>query len=119
MKIPIIELTHAAYHHIRSLMKKRAGEPLFRVSIKKTGCSGYMYQPEIIDSPKEGDVPVKTTSGLTILIDSRYIHIINGALIDYVKKDLGQYQLQFNNPNVIGACGCGESFYLEKEKNVD
>ena len=119
MEIPTIKLTHAACHYIQSLMKKRAGKALFRVSIKKTGCSGYMYQPEIIDSPKEGDVAVKTTAGLTVLIDSRYIHMINGALIDYVKKDLGQYQLQFNNPNVIDACGCGESFHLREEKNVD
>lgn len=118
-KIPIIELTHAAYHYIQSLIKKRAGEPLFRISIKKTGCSGYMYQLEITDLPKEGDVPIKTTVGLTILIDSRCIHMIKGALIDYVKKDLGQYQLQFNNPNVVGACGCGESFHLQEEKNVN
>lgn len=119
MAIPVIELTHAACHYIRSLMKKRAGELLFRISIKKTGCSGYMYQLEIIDSPRKGDVPVKTASGLTILVDSRYIHMIDGTLIDYVKKDLGQHQLQFNNPNVIGACGCGESFHLKEEKNAD
>lgn len=87
-KIPIIELTYTACHYIQSLMKKRAGESLFRISIKKTGCSGYMYQPEIIDSPKEGDVPIKTTAGLTILIDSRCIHMLKGALIDYVKKRL-------------------------------
>ena len=119
MEIPVIELTHTAYCHIQSLMKKRAGEALFRVSIKKTGCSGYMYQSEITDLPREGDVLVKTTAGLTILIDSRCIHMIKGVLIDYVKKDLGQYQLQFNNPNVVGACGCGESFHMKEEKNVD
>ncbi|QTS83855.1 iron-sulfur cluster assembly accessory protein [Coxiella endosymbiont of Amblyomma nuttalli] len=119
MEIPIIALTHAAYHHIQSLVKKRSGKPLFRVSVKKTGCSGYMYQSELIDSPKEGDVLVKTTTDLTILIDSHYVYMMRGTLIDYVKKDLGQYQLQFSNPNVVSTCGCGESFYLKEEKNVN
>ncbi|WP_267256895.1 Fe-S cluster assembly scaffold SufA [Coxiella endosymbiont of Ornithodoros maritimus] len=111
----IIEFTKAAYTHIQSLIKKGTGHSFFRLSIKKTGCSGYMYQPEIVENPKENDVLMKTAIGLTIAIDPKCLHMIKGTVVDYVKKDLGQYQFYFNNPNAIGACGCGESFHLKEE----
>ena len=113
----IIRFTKAANDHIQSLIRKETGNSFFRLSVKKIGCSGYMYQPEIIESPKKNDVLVKTVVGLTILIDSQCLPMIKGTMVDYVRKSLGQYQLYFNNPNSVGVCGCGESFHLKENED--
>lgn len=118
-EVKIIELTDTAYKHLQFLIKKRGKKSQFRLSVKKTGCSGYMYRPEIVEMPQEGDISLKTTLGLIILIDSQCVPLIKGTLVDYIKKDFGQYQLHFNNPNAISSCGCGESFYLRKDKDAD
>lgn len=113
----IIVLTTAAEKHIRTIMARRGGGLGFRIAVKKTGCSGYMYQPAIVDRQKIDDVALTTQDGLNIFIDPDCVAILKGTLLDYVKKDLGQYQLQFNNPNVVGACGCGESFHLKEDEH--
>ncbi|QHG92531.1 iron-sulfur cluster assembly accessory protein [Coxiella endosymbiont of Amblyomma sculptum] len=117
-KEQILELTDRAYKHIRSLMEKYGKKSQLRLSVQRTGCSGYMYRPEIVDCPQKGDVFFKTKIGLVISIDSRCIPFVRGTVVDYVKKGFGQYQLHFNNPNAIGSCGCGESFHL-KERLID
>ena len=111
----IIKFTEAAYAHIQSLIKKQTTFSLFRLSIKKTGCSGYMYQPEVVENPKENDIVVKIFVELTVAIDIKSLDMIKGTVVDYIEKQLGQYQLQFNNPNAVMVCGCGESFHLKKE----
>lgn len=114
----ILVLTNTAVQHIKSIMSRRGSGIGFRVSIKKTGCSGYMYVPEIVDSVKEGDIKVDTnTDDLQIFIDPQCVEIIRGSTLDLVTKSLGAKQLQFNNPNVEGMCGCGESFHLKEDKN--
>ena len=118
-EVNIITLTDAAYKHLQSLIEKHRKEGQFRLSVRKTGCSGYMYLPEIVERPHEGDISFTTEVGLTVLIDSHCVSFIKGTVVDYVKKDFGQYQLYFNNPNAIGACGCGESFHLRESENAD
>lgn len=115
----IIELTDAACKHLQSLIEKHGREAQFRLSVRKTGCSGYMYLPEIVGRSQEGDIFFTTEVGLTVLIDSRCVSFIKGTIVDYVKKDFGQYQLYFSNPNAIAACGCGESFHLRENEDAD
>jgi iron-sulfur cluster assembly accessory protein len=113
----IITLTDAAITHIMSVIKKRRHGIGFRISVKQTGCSGYMYVPEIIDAKKPTDIELPIIDELTVFIDPECQSIIEGTVLDYVKKDLGMEQLQFNNPNAVGLCGCGESFKLKDEAN--
>lgn len=118
-EVNIIELTDAACKHLQSLTEKHGKEAKFRLSVGKTGCSGYMYLPEIVGSSQEGDVSFTTATGLTVLIDSRYVSCIKGTVVDYVKKKFGRYQLYFRNPNAVSSCGCGESFHLRKNEDID
>lgn len=116
-KINIIELTDVAVAHINNIIEQRGGNLGFRLSVKVTGCSGYMYNPEIVDDAKPNDVHITTPQGLSVFIDPDCVDIIKGTTLDFVKKELGQYQLQFNNPNVASKCGCGESFNLKEDTN--
>lgn len=109
----MITLTEQAKQHINNILKNKGKNTAFHLSVKKTGCSGYMYIPSIVNEKKETDVEIHE-SDLLIYIDHDAIELIKGTQIDYVKKSLGSSQLVFNNPNAEGICGCGESFQIKK-----
>ncbi len=113
----IIQLTAAAEQHINSMIKPRQQAIGFRLSVKKTGCSGYMYVPEIIEQAKEGDIEIITANGLHVFIDEQCVPMVQGTTLDFVKKTLGMEQLEFQNPNADSLCGCGESFNLKSESS--
>ena len=46
-----------------------------------------------------------------MLIDSKAQLTLLGTEMDYVSKKLSS-EFVFNNPNIKGTCGCGESFTL-------
>lgn len=110
----IITLTPAAKAHIQKMLENKGKSAAFHLSVKQTGCSGYMYVPEIVSQKKETDAEIHDDD-LLIYIDHDAVPLIKGTQIDYVKKSLGVYQLVFHNPNAEGLCGCGESFQISKE----
>jgi iron-sulfur cluster assembly accessory protein len=109
----MITLTESAIAHIQHMLKNKGENAAFRLSIKKTGCSGYMYVPEIVTAKKESDIEIRE-SNLIIYIDKDAAPLIHGTVVDYVKKSLGVSQLEFRNPNAESLCGCGESFNLKE-----
>ncbi|MCH9643723.1 MAG: iron-sulfur cluster assembly accessory protein [Gammaproteobacteria bacterium] len=111
----MMTLTDAAIAHIKRVISERGAGIGFRISVKETGCSGYMYVPEIVDQVPENDLQVQAADDLIVFIDPTCKKILEGTVLDYVKKDLGMEQLQFNNPNAEGLCGCGESFKLKSD----
>lgn len=110
----MIKFTEAALSHIQKMLVNRGENAAFRLSVKKTGCSGYMYVPEIVNTKKDSDIEIRE-SDLIIYIDHDAVPLIKGTVVDYVKKSLGVSQLEFQNPNAESLCGCGESFNLKKE----
>lgn len=110
----ILQFTDKAIEHInKSLIRFPRGG--FRLSIKKTGCSGYKYIPEVTAEPKANDLEFIAEQGLKVFIDAACVKVVAGTVVDLVSKGLGQKQLVFNNPNVSGECGCGESFHLPED----
>ena len=108
----MITLTESAKAHIANMITQKGNHVAFRLWIKKTGCSGYMYMPEIVTEKKDTDVEIRE-SNILIYIDQEAMAYLKGTEIDYVKKSLGVSQLVFNNPNAEGVCGCGESFQIK------
>jgi iron-sulfur cluster assembly accessory protein len=112
---PNIIFTEAACGYIKKLIEKNKGVG-FRLSIKKTGCSGYSYLPTIVDKVNPTDVTFDIAAGLTIYVDSVWLELLQGLQIDYIedeKTGLKQKRLVFTNPNESSRCGCGESFHIE------
>lgn len=110
----MISFTPAAIEHIKKMLHKEAEGIGFRLSVKKTGCSGYAYVPEIIKQTKEADLQI-TTDDLHVYIDPACVEYIKGVVIDYTADTVGlkQKRLVFINPNEKNRCGCGESFTIE------
>ncbi|MDA8561841.1 iron-sulfur cluster assembly accessory protein [Gammaproteobacteria bacterium] len=112
----IITFTDAAFLHLNEMLLKQKNSIGFRLSIKKTGCSGYAYVPAIIDKKIDGDINFTVKNQLEVFVDLKSESFLKGLKIDYIDDNtsgLKQKRLIFINPNEKNRCGCGESFTVE------
>jgi iron-sulfur cluster assembly protein len=103
-----ITMTSAAADRVRSFLTNRGKGLGLRVGVKTTGCSGLAYVLEFVDELHDDD-EVFEQDDLKIIVDGKSLVYIDGTQLDFVKEGLNE-GFQFNNPNVNGECGCGESF---------
>jgi iron-sulfur cluster assembly protein len=103
-----ISLTSAAADRVRSFLGRRGHGLGLRLSVKKTGCSGFAYVVNYADEIGANDV-VFEDQGVKVIVDRDSLGFIDGTEVDFVKQGLNE-AFRFRNPNVKGECGCGESF---------
>lgn len=103
-----ISMTQAAADRVRSFLHNRGKGIGLRVGVKTTGCSGLAYVLEFVDTLNDDD-QVFEQDDLKLIVDGKSLVYIDGTQLDFVKEGLNE-GFQFNNPNVNGECGCGESF---------
>ncbi|WP_166839080.1 iron-sulfur cluster assembly protein IscA [Rheinheimera pleomorphica] len=103
-----ISMTTAAAERVRNFLHNRGKGIGLRVGVKTTGCSGLAYVLEFVDTLNEDD-QVFEHDDLKLIVDGKSLVYIDGTELDFVKEGLNE-GFQFNNPNVNGECGCGESF---------
>lgn len=110
---PTITMSEAAVSYIKKMLEKNDGLGL-RVSIKKSGCSGFAYVPTIVNQPNSTDVALEV-SQLRIYLDAAWVDLLENLHVDYVEEDktgIKQKKLVFSNPKETSRCGCGESFHV-------
>jgi iron-sulfur cluster assembly protein len=105
-----ISLTEPAAKHIKNQLNARGKGEGIKVGVRTTGCSGMAYVLEFVDEISQEDQMFEGF-GAKIFIDPKSLVYIDGTQLDYVKDGLNE-GLEFNNPNVTGECGCGESFQV-------
>lgn len=103
-----ISMTPAAADRVRNFLANRGKGLGLRVGVKTTGCSGLAYVLEFVDELNDDD-QVFEQDDLKLIVDGKSLVYIDGTQLDFVKEGLNE-GFQFNNPNVNGECGCGESF---------
>ena len=103
-----ISLTPAAADRVQSFISRRGHGVGLRLSVKKTGCSGFAYVVNYADQVESNDV-VFEDRGVKVIVDRDSLGFIDGTVVDFVKQGLNE-AFRFRNPNVKGECGCGESF---------
>jgi iron-sulfur cluster assembly protein len=103
-----ITLTESAAKHIRQQIEKSGNGVGLRLSVKKSGCSGFAYTMDIAQEVYENDI-VFESFGAKLVVDAESLPFLEGTELAYVKEGLG-HVFKFNNPNVKNQCGCGESF---------
>lgn len=108
-----ITVTAAAIRHMEAQVREKDGAKGIRVGVKPSGCSGYMYVMDLVDSVNPDDIQLKASDTLTVFIDKDSLPVLQGTELDYVKQGLNA-TLQFRNPNATSECGCGESFSVTK-----
>lgn len=107
-----ITLTDTAVQHFQKILQKKAEALGIRFGIKNAGCSGMSYVLGFALEAKPDD-QIFETAGVKVLVGSDSLEYLQGTEIDCVQEDLNA-TLKFNNPNVKSACGCGESFNIQK-----
>lgn len=103
-----ITLTETAAHRIQTFLDNRGKGIGLRLGVKTTGCSGMAYVLEFVDELNEED-QVFDDNGVKVIIDPKSLVYLDGTELDYKKEGLNE-GFEFNNPNIKGECGCGESF---------
>jgi len=103
-----ITLTENAAKQIQKQLQKRGSGLGLKLGVKQSGCSGFAYVLDYADQLAE-DETVFARSGVKVIIKNSDLEILDGIELDYAKEGINE-AFKFNNPNVTGTCGCGESF---------
>jgi iron-sulfur cluster assembly protein len=103
-----IHLTEAAVQRVTKFLATDPSAVALRFGVKKTGCSGYSYTVDLAKQIAEND-QVFEQDGVKVVVDALSLPLVDGTEIDYARQGINS-AFVFRNPNVAGACGCGESF---------
>jgi iron-sulfur cluster assembly protein len=112
-----IDVTPSAVAQIRKLFDKRKAEGKaavgLRIGLRGGGCDGFSYVFEWADKPadpKRDHVLEFGSDGdaVNVFIDRKSMLYLAGTTLNFVTGLMG-HGFKFENPNVKGSCGCGES----------
>ncbi len=103
-----ISLSESAAARIRHFLHAQPDKSAFRLNVKKTGCSGWGYEVNLVAETGADDV-VFEDKGITIAVPRTALPIVDGTTVDFVQQGINS-TFVFDNPNAKGECGCGESF---------
>ena len=106
-----ITVTEAAARHISGQLTRRGKGLGIRLGVRTSGCSGMAYVLEFVDVAVEGD-QVFEDHEVKVFVDPKSLVYLDGTELDFAKEGLNE-GLQFNNPNAVSECGCGESFSVD------
>lgn len=107
-----VTLTPMAAKQIARLME-RDGKQGLRIGVKKGGCAGMEYTMDYVAEVNPLDEIVEQ-DGARVLIAPMAQMFLIGTEIDY-EVDLLSAGFKFRNPNVVEACGCGESIKFKDQ----
>ena len=103
-----ISLTPSAAERVKTFLVTRGHGVGLKLGVRKTGCSGFAYVINYADEVLPQDL-VFEDRGVKVYVDPDSLKLIDGTTVDFVKQGLNE-AFRFQNPNVRGECGCGESF---------
>ena len=107
-----VSITPAAAKQIARLMAKDGHQGL-RIGVKKGGCAGMEYTMDYVTSVNPLDEVVES-DGARVMIAPLAQMFLFGTVIDY-EVSLLESAFKFRNPNVVDACGCGESIKFDEK----
>src|SRR5215213_9657869 len=103
----MVTLTDKASEKVKELMNGSASEQGLRVAVRGGSCAGFQYA--LAFDQQRDDDQIYEYSDIRLLIDSESLPFVDGSEVDYVEGLQGA-GFAVNNPNVVAACGCGQSF---------
>uniref|UniRef100_A0A8C8TPM3 Iron-sulfur cluster assembly 1 homolog, mitochondrial n=1 Tax=Peromyscus maniculatus bairdii TaxID=230844 RepID=A0A8C8TPM3_PERMB len=107
----VLMLTTSAVNKIKQLLKDKPENMVgLKVGVQTRGCNGLSYTLEYTKTKGDSDEEV-IQDGVRVFIKKKAQLTLLGTEMDYVEDKLSS-EFVFNNPNIKGTCGCGESFNI-------
>merc|ERR1712018_428398 len=103
-----LTLTPLAVNRVKELISGQSECIGLKIGVRQRGCNGLSYTLDYAREKSKLDEIVEQ-DGITIIIDKKAQLTLLGTEMDYVETKLAS-EFVFNNPNITGTCGCGESF---------
>ncbi len=103
-------VSESAKARLLKVVATTVGALAMRLSVRKTGCSGYSYDLQPVLEIQETDL---VFAECNLYVDANSYVFLKGVHIDYVKQGI-QNKFVFTNPMQTGECGCGESFTIHQ-----
>ena len=101
-----VTMTDAATAQIARLMNAEGHKGL-RIGVKKGGCAGMEYTMDYVSEVDPLDEVIEQGDACVMIAPMAQMFLF-GTEIDY-ETSLLESGFKFRNPNVVDACGCGES----------
>ena len=95
----VISVTPEAAQHLKSQVQAK-GASAVRISVKESGCTGYMYVMEEVDSGEAEDVTVDLHNGVNVYVDAGSIGFLLGTELDYVRVRQGDQVLYLSRESL-------------------
>ena len=106
-----VTITPKAATQIAKLMA-RDGSKGLRIGVKKGGCAGMEYTMDYVSEVDPLDEVVEQDNARVMIAPMAQMFLF-GTEIDY-ETTLLESGFKFRNPNVVDACGCGESIKFDE-----
>ncbi|WP_208347819.1 HesB/IscA family protein [Pseudaestuariivita rosea] len=110
-----VTITPAAARQIAKLMQKD-GHMGLRIGVKKGGCAGMEYTMDYVTEIDPHDEVIEQDDARVMIAPMAQMFLF-GTEIDY-EVSLLESGFKFRNPNVVDACGCGESIKFKDTANA-
>ena len=107
MDVNSLTLSPSAAKRVAFIADKQGKPAVLRLAVDGGGCAGFSYR-FALGEVEDGDT-VTETDGVTLVVDSVSLDLVDGSQVDYV-EDLGGAAFKVTNPNAASGCGCGSSF---------
>lgn len=102
--------TPSAVNKIRFLLQDKPEFIGMKVGVRTRGCNGLTYTLDYTKEKDKADEEV-LQDGVRVFIEKKAQLTLLGTEMDFVETKLSS-EFVFNNPNIKGTCGCGESFNI-------
>ncbi|XP_019869699.1 iron-sulfur cluster assembly 1 homolog, mitochondrial [Aethina tumida] len=101
-------LTPRAVSRIKEILQDKNEYIGLKIGVRQRGCNGLSYTLDYATNKEKLDEEV-IQDGIRVFIDKKAQLTLLGTEMDFVENKISS-EFVFNNPNIKGTCGCGESF---------
>ena len=105
-----LSITETAAKTLSSMASQQFDDDWYLyISVVGGGCSGYLYDVQILDKTPQDNTQVIVSEDVEIVINVADSTLLNEIEIDWDGSLMGG-GLKFRNPNATKTCSCGISF---------
>ncbi|XP_051951072.1 iron-sulfur cluster assembly 1 homolog, mitochondrial-like [Xyrauchen texanus] len=105
-----LTMTPSAVNKVKQLLQDKTEYIGLKVGVRTRGCNGLTYTLDYTKEKDKSDEEV-LQDGVRVFIEKKAQLTLLGTEMDFVETKLSS-EFVFNNPNIKGTCGCGESFNI-------